>query len=56
MTPSAFHASLQPIPGLYECGELAGGTNIGGLANTSCIVWGKISGQAAAEYALKQSR
>ncbi len=48
----------EPIPGLYECGELAGGANIGGsaniggLANTSCIVWGKIAGANAAAYAL----
>ena len=47
----------QPIVGLYEAGELAGGANIGGsaniggLANTSTIVWGKISGESAAAYA-----
>ena len=47
-----------PIPGLFQCGELAGGANvggaanIGGLANTSCIVWGKIAGTNAASYAL----
>lgn len=46
-----------PIPGLYEGGELAGGANIGGsaniggLANTSTIVWGKIAGESAAAYA-----
>lgn len=49
----------EPIPGLYQCGELIGGANIGGsaniggLANTICVVWGKIAGKAAAEYALK---
>lgn len=48
----------EPIPGLYQCGELAGGANlggsanIGGLANTSCVVWGKIAGENAAAYAL----
>ena len=48
----------KPIPGLFQCGELAGGANvggaanIGGLANTSCIVWGKIAGTNAASYAL----
>ena len=47
-----------PIVGLYEGGELAGGANIGGsaniggLANTSTIVWGKIAGESAAAYAL----
>lgn len=50
----------EPIPGLYECGELAGGANIGGsaniggLANTSTIVWGKIAGTNAAAYALSK--
>lgn len=49
----------QPIPGLYQCGELIGGANIGGaasvggLANTICVVWGKIAAQSAVEYALK---
>lgn len=49
-----------PIPGLYEGGELAGGANIGGsaniggLANTSTIVWGKIAGESAAAYAASQ--
>ncbi len=53
-------AKDKPIPGLFECGELAGGANIGGgasiggLANTSCIVWGKIAGESAAQYALKK--
>ena len=50
----------EPIVGLYEAGELAGGANIGGsaniggLANTSCVVWGKIAGTNAAAYALAQ--
>lgn len=52
------NADHEPIPGLYQCGELTGGANvggsanIGGLANTSCIVWGKIAGANAAAYAL----
>lgn len=60
MNPDAqtLNANGEPIPGLYQCGELAGGANlggsanIGGLANTSCIVWGKIAGANAAAYAL----
>ena len=50
----------EPIPGLYQCGELTGGANvggsanIGGLANTSCVVWGKIAGENAAAYALSK--
>ncbi len=52
------NADGQPIAGLFQCGELTGGANvggganIGGLANTSCIVWGKIAGANAASYAL----
>lgn len=60
MNPNAqtLNTAGEPIPGLYQCGELAGGANlggsanIGGLANTSCVVWGKIAGQNAANYAL----
>lgn len=60
MNPNAqtLNTDGEPIPGLYQCGELAGGANlggsanIGGLANTSCVVWGKIAGQNAASYAL----
>ena len=60
MNPDAqtLNADHEPIPGLYQCGELTGGANvggsanIGGLANTSCIVWGKIAGANAAAYAL----
>ena len=62
MTPNAevVNEAGEVIPGLYEGGELAGGANIGGsaniggLANTSTIVWGKIAGESAAEYALNQ--
>ncbi len=49
-----------PIAGLYQCGEIVGGANIGGhasvggLANTINIVWGKIAGNSAAEYALSK--
>jgi len=50
----------EPIPGLYQCGELIGGANIGGaasvggLANTICVVWGKIAAQSATEYSLNK--
>ena len=49
-----------PIVGLYQCGEIVGGANIGGhasvggLANTINIVWGKIAGNSAAAYALSK--
>lgn len=50
------------IWGIYQTGELVGGANIGGhgsvggLAHTINVVWGRISGQNAAEYALSQRR
>ena len=38
----------EPIPGLYQCGELIGGAaSVGGLANTVCVVCGKIAAQSA---------
>ncbi len=48
----------QPIEGLYQCGELVGGANIGGaasiggLANTICVVWGKTAARSAVEFSL----
>lgn len=52
------NADGEPIPGLFQCGELIGGANIGGsaniggLANTICVVWGRTAGESAATYAL----
>lgn len=46
----------EAIPGLYQCGELMGGANIGGaaniggLANTITIVWGENAARNAYEY------
>jgi flavocytochrome c len=53
-------ANNEPIVGLYQCGELIGGSNIGGeasvggLANTICVVWGKNAARNAVAYALEQ--
>ena len=50
----------QPIVGLYQCGELVGGANIGGaasiggLANTICVLWGKVAARSAVEFALSK--
>ncbi|MGN0776962.1 MAG: FAD-dependent oxidoreductase [Candidatus Ventricola sp.] len=47
-----------PIPGLYEAGEIVGTANafgrttIGGTGNTGNLVWGKLAGEHAAKYAL----
>lgn len=50
----------QPIVGLYQCGELVGGANIGGaasiggLANTICVLWGKTAAKSAVDFALSK--
>lgn len=47
-----------PIPGLYQCGEIVGGANIGGtasvggLAHAICFVWGTIAAESAVANAL----
>ncbi len=49
----------EPIPGLYQAGEIAGNacvighTTLGGVSNTGCVVFGKRAGACAAEYAKK---
>ena len=51
-------AENEPIPGLYEAGEIVGQANvvgrttIGGTGNTGNLVWGKLAGENAAKYAL----
>ena len=52
------NADVDPIPGLYEAGEIIGTANafgrttIGGTGNTGNLVWGKLAGENAAKYAL----
>ena len=52
------NAEGNPIPGLYEAGEIVGTANafgrttIGGTGNTGNLVWGKLAGENAAKYAL----
>ena len=45
------------IPGLFAAGEVTGGVHganrLGGTAVTDIIVYGRIAGTAAAEYASK---
>ena len=47
----------EPIPGLYQAGEIVGNANIcghttfGGIQNTGCMVFGKQAGTQAAAYA-----
>lgn len=51
-------AENEPIPGLYQAGEIVGTANvfgrttIGGTGNTGNLVWGKLAGENAAKYAL----
>ena len=50
----------EPIPGLYQAGEMVGNANIcghttfGGIQNTGCVVFGKQAGAQAAAYAAEQ--
>jgi flavocytochrome c len=45
----------KPIPGLYAAGEVSGGVHgnnrLGGNALLECVVFGRLTGKAAAEYA-----
>ena len=51
-------ADGNPIPGLYQAGEIVGMANafgrttIGGVGNTGSLVWGALAGGSAAAYAL----
>ena len=48
-----------PLPGLFACGEvvwgLHGANRMGGNALTECLVFGRIAGRNAAQYALTHS-
>jgi succinate dehydrogenase/fumarate reductase flavoprotein subunit len=47
-----------PIPGLYACGEMAGGVHganrLGGSSLLGCVVYGRVAGNTAANYLLAQ--
>jgi len=47
----------KPIPGLFACGELAGGVHganrLGGSSLLGCVVFGRVAGNKAASYLLK---
>ena len=53
-------ADGNPIPGLYQAGEIVGMANafgrttIGGVGNTGSLVWGALAGGSAADYALAE--
>ncbi len=50
--------SGNPIEGLYACGELAGGVHganrLGGSSLLGCVVFGRVAGDSASSYLLKQ--
>ena len=52
-----YEESSRVIPGLYAAGELAGGVHgrnrLGGSALLECVVFGRVAGSAALEYATK---
>jgi acyl-CoA oxidase len=47
----------KPVPGLFACGEIAGGVHgknrLGGSSLTDCVVYGRVSGGSAAQYLLQ---
>ena len=49
-------ASSKPIPGLFACGEVAGGVHganrLGGSSLLGCVVYGRVAGATAASYLL----
>lgn len=54
------NASVVGVPGLFACGECAGGMHgadrIGGMASASCLVFGQAAGSSAARLALNRGR
>ncbi|EJT45212.1 fumarate reductase (NADH) [Trichosporon asahii var. asahii CBS 2479] len=56
-TDAAVHdANEKPIPGLFACGELAGGVHganrLGGSSLLGCVVFGRVAGGSASSYLL----
>ncbi|KAJ3733781.1 FAD binding domain-containing protein [Lentinula guzmanii] len=47
----------KPIPGLFACGEVAGGVHganrLGGSSLLGCVVFGRVAGDSAAAYTLQ---
>ena len=52
-------SSGKPIPGLFAAGEVAGGVHganrLGGSSLLGCVVFGRVSGDSAAKYLLRQA-
>lgn len=52
-------ANNKPIPGLFACGEVAGGVQgknrLGGNGLLECVVFGRVAGKAASKYLLKKN-
>ena len=56
-TDAAIHDEQnKPIPGVFACGELAGGVHganrLGGSSLLGCVVFGRVAGDSAASYML----
>jgi len=49
----------KPFEGLYACGELAGGVHganrLGGSSLLGCVVYGRVAGDSASNYAFQQA-
>ncbi|KAK1921536.1 FAD binding domain-containing protein [Papiliotrema laurentii] len=58
-TDASIHDSnSKPIPGLFACGELAGGVHganrLGGSSLLGCVVFGRVAGDSATSYLLSE--
>lgn len=61
-TMGGLHANIDgatPVKGLWTAGEAAcitvnGANRLGTNSTATCLVWGKLTGEAAAEYAMQQ--
>jgi hypothetical protein len=56
---SAVHGeNAAPVPGLYACGEVAGGVHganrLGGSSLLGCVVFGRVAGDSASSYLLSE--
>ncbi|KAM0790948.1 hypothetical protein ACM66B_004253 [Microbotryomycetes sp. NB124-2] len=57
-TGRVLDTALKPIPGLFASGEIAGGVHganrLGGSSLLGCVVFGRVAGDSASSYVLKQ--
>src|SRR5260221_9578851 len=59
-TSRVLNTDKGPIPGLFACGEVAGGVHganrLGGSSLLGCVVFGRVAGDNASAYLLQNSK